>query len=122
MMVRFWTLLVLCLALLAGTTILGWLLPLLEQDHTRITYAILLLFALGQFCMWRQHWHWVDHICDVLPTIGLLGTIIGLKIAVDGSAGGDYELRDLGVATALNTTIAGVVGSLWLAATKRLLK
>lgn len=121
-MVRFWTLLVLCLALLAGAIILGWLIPLLEQDRTRITYAILALFALGQFCLGRKVWRWADHITEALPTIGLLGTIIGLKIAVDGSAGGDYELRDLGVATALNTTIAGVVGSLWLAATKRLLK
>jgi biopolymer transport protein ExbB/TolQ len=43
-----------------------------------------------------------------------LGTVIGIKIAIGGVEGQDFALRDFGIDTALNTTIAGIVGSLWL--------
>ena len=101
----------------------GWLWPVFENDATRISWLIAGAFLLGVALLPDRKLYYIDTrwIAVILPVLGIVGTIIGFKMAVDGAAGADFELRDFGIATALNTTIAGLIGSLWLRMSKRLL-
>lgn len=109
-------------ASLFAAIIAGWVWPLVETDRTYMTGAIAALFAIGLALVILRQWHWVEWIRQVLPGLGLLGTFIGFSIAVGGVEGGDYDLRNLGVATALNTTIVGLIGNLWLHLNERALR
>lgn len=57
-----------------------------------------------------------DHINDIakwLAYLGLLGTIIGFKIALAGSAMDDVEAIKHGIDVAIGTTIVGGILCLW---------
>jgi peptidoglycan/LPS O-acetylase OafA/YrhL len=99
---------------LAAACVAGWVWPLIASDRTYMTAGICLLMLVGLALVPIRRWTWVGWIADLLPTLGLLGTVIGLAIAISGSEGNEYSLRSLGVATALNTTIAGIIGRVWL--------
>ena len=101
----------------------GWLLPIFTNDATYISWLITGVFLVGVVLLPNRHLCGVDSrwIAIILPMLGILGTIIGFKLAVDGVVGDNFELRDFGIDTALNTTVAGLVGSLWLRLSKRLL-
>jgi hypothetical protein len=66
-------------------------------------------------------WEWVRRISRLLPIAGLLGTVVGLKIASGGLVAGNAEFADLGIEIALNTTIIGLCGSVWLRTNRWLL-
>lgn len=96
----------------------GWLTYLIAGDRTYMTAAIGALLICGLVASILRQWTWADFIRDHLPTLGLLGTFIGFGMALGGVEGAEYELRDLGVATALNTTVCGLIGYLWLGVTR----
>lgn len=57
-----------------------------------------------------------SHIADIakwLAYLGLLGTIIGLKMAINGSALDNTAAIQTGLAVAVNTTIAGAILCFW---------
>jgi hypothetical protein len=110
------------ISLLAAGWALGWLQLLFLTDQTFITSIIAVVTAIGLLQVWMGRWGWVEFIVTALPLLGLLGTIIGIKIAVGGVEGQEIELRDLGVATALNTTIVGMIGALWVGFSERFIR
>ncbi len=96
--------------------------PFFTADEIGLTAMIAGVAALGVAGVAVRRWGLVVYLRDNLPTLGLLGTVVGFSLAVAGLAGDDFELKFLGLDTALNTTIAGLVGSLWLSLNERLLK
>jgi hypothetical protein len=51
--------------------------------------------------------------------LGLLGTFVGLQMAVDAT-NGDFGAMRAALGTAFNTTIVGIIGAGWLRLTKQL--
>ena len=114
MMKQFYLFQVVLVALLGGLWHLGWLQPLFLNDASYLSYGIVVVLVLGLATVANQSWQWVGYCVSVAPLLGLLGTVIGIKLAVDGNAGQVMELRDLGLSTALNTTIMGMAVSAYL--------
>lgn len=74
------------------------------------------VFACGLGFVFRGNLRRAEKVSNHLVTLGLLGTVLGLVEAFTGAAGADIQLRDLGVNTAFQTTIVGIVGHLWIVA------
>lgn len=117
---RFWVLNVTGAALFVA----GWLQGAVEgvfmSDQTYLTFGIAAVFLAGLALAARNRWEGVEYVSLILPTLGLIGTVIGFKMALTGVAGDDIVIRDAGVHVALNTTIVGMSGSLWLGLLARL--
>lgn len=100
---------------LAALQIGGVLGPFIEDDATGI---VLGLIALAAFCTalsgyWRKALVWVveNQVC---PTLGLLGTVIGFMMTLEGITGDVTAAKMAGVSTALVTTATGMIAHLWL--------
>ncbi len=76
---------------------------------------------------------WIKAILTILPTMGLLGTVVGIAMALDGSVvepGADitevvrrqYSTMTAGLSVAFYTTIVGVITMLWLFINLKLLE
>ncbi len=113
---------VIAAAALYGAWRADLLVPFFTADKIGLTAMIAGVAALGVAGVAVRRWTLVAYLKDNLPTLGLLGTVVGFSMAVAGLSGDDFELKFLGLDTALNTTIAGLVGSLWLSLNERLLK
>ena len=100
----------------------GWVRHLIEADRTYMTAGIALTFLVGLVMVWRSRWSWVDWLAGVLPALGLLGTFIGFAMAVNSLTGPATDMAALGLNTALNTTIAGIIASVWLQLNERVLR
>ena len=72
------------------------------------------MFIIGLWYSAEKKYDISDRIASTLPTLGVLGTFIGFKIALGGMADEVLELRDAGIWTALNTSVIGLSGYLWL--------
>lgn len=107
-------------ALLLAGIAQGAVIDLFATDLTGMTGGIGAAFLCGIVAAFLGRWGAVEWIAEHLPTLGLLGTVLGFAIALGGLTGDDLSIRNLGIHTALNTTIAGVIGSLWLSLTMRL--
>lgn len=102
-----------------------------ENDPTRMTYLITIIFLIGLACVPIQRWSSVLFVSRILIILGLIGTVIGIKIALSGiemenastpeGAAQNVALLQSGLGTALNTTLLGAIGSLWLMINKHLL-
>lgn len=113
-MIRFWVLNITGGAVFLAGWVQGTVSSVVYGDVTRITWGIGLMTLIGLYAAYNRRWEALRYIAGILPLLGLLGTVIGIKIAIGGVEGQDFALRDFGIDTALNTTIAGIVGSLWL--------
>lgn len=101
-------------SLVATLAFAGYLRPVFENDHSRLTFAIVGLFVVGTVGCWRLAWdvsaelnearrdkcfraasareadkasikiEWLDAISGWLVGLGLLGTVIGFSIALSG--------------------------------------
>jgi len=102
----------------------GLLVEFFAADEMGLTALIAAVAVIGVFGVAMQRWGLVEFIKIQCPTLGLLGTAVGFSLAVAGLGADDggFELKLLGLNTALNTTIAGLIGHLWLALNERLLK
>jgi len=98
---------------------------LASNDITFICYAILLLgvmsslFCLRQVLRSKYHMKKMSDLASIAQMMGLLGTVIGMSFLFASlSAIDDPELRQnlitTGMSTVLNTTIAGIVCSLFI--------
>ena len=138
-------------SLMAGLWAHGVIWPLFEQDSTYISHGIVALFIVAWFATARQVVRmsrlinlfkkhptgcghrdkikalakiaWLRDVSSWLVALGLMGTIIGLAVAISsinqsslGSAGGAQtavgQLMS-GMRIAVNTTICGAVAALW---------
>lgn len=99
------------LGLISAGLVLGWVQPIFYNDSTYLTYAIVaVLLFLTFFESWQE---WArEHGLTLL--LGLLGTVIGFSTALTGVVETDPDLKQKGVETALNTTIVGLLGHLYL--------
>jgi len=114
------------------THTMGWLVPLYTNDITYITFlitvvTILTTASLGyKFKMPNANSVDVEwFVSDVVLTLGMLGTIIGFMIMLQGTFS-SIEFNDVhsirlalssmsqGLFTALNTTLLGLVSSIIL--------
>ena len=114
------------------THIMGWLVPLYTNDLTYITFLITAIAALTTLSLGYKfkvpaavtvNVEWV--VSDVVLTLGMLGTIIGFMIMLQGTFS-SIEFNDTnsirlalssmsqGLFTALNTTLIGLVSSIVL--------
>lgn len=102
----------------------GWANVPFQQDQTWISTGIAVVFLIGLVQAWRGRWRTVRWTEEALVMLGLIGTVIGMSIALaslDASAADDVEAARaminavaLGFGTALYTTLVGAVGALWL--------
>ena len=114
------------------THIMGWLVPLYTNDLTYITFLITAIAALTTLNLGYKfkvpaavnvNVEWF--VSDVVLTLGMLGTIIGFMIMLQGTFS-SIEFNDTnsirlalssmsqGLFTALNTTLIGLVSSIVL--------
>ena len=114
------------------THIMGWLVPLYTNDLTHITFLITAIAALTTLSLGYKfkvpaavnvNVEWF--VSDVVLTLGMLGTIIGFMIMLQGTFS-SIEFNDTdsirlalssmsqGLFTALNTTLIGLVSSIVL--------
>ena len=117
------------------THTMGWLVPLYTNDLTYITFLITVLAGLTTLSLGYKfkvparaaavdvdiEWF----VSDVVLTLGMLGTIIGFMIMLEGTFS-SIEFNDTdsirqalssmsqGLFTALNTTLIGLVSSIIL--------
>jgi biopolymer transport protein ExbB/TolQ len=63
----------------------------------------------------------LDDIAGWLQLLGLLGTVIGFYVAIDGMAAGDTAAVTSGLRTAIGTTIIGGFLSLWTSINYRII-
>ena len=114
------------------THTMGWLVPLYTNDLTYITFLITTLAALTTLSLGYKfkvpdnldvdvEWF----VSDIVLTLGMLGTIIGFMIMLQGTFS-SIEFNDAhsirlalssmsqGLFTALNTTLIGLVSSIIL--------
>jgi len=97
-----------CCAALAGVaTLLGWPQALYAADATNITLGIAGMALVAPFigASWRR---WLGDQ-GVTLLFGLMGTMIGFWLALEGAIQGADELKMAGLGAALSTTIAGLV-------------
>ena len=114
------------------THIMGWLVPLYTNDLTYITFLITAIAALTTLSLGYKfkasdavnvNVEWF--VSDVVLTLGMLGTVIGFMIMLQGTFS-SIEFNDAhsirlalssmsqGLFTALNTTLIGLVSSIIL--------
>jgi len=111
---------------------MGWLVPLYTNDLTYITFLITVIAGLTTLSLGYKFKmsdaNSVDvewFVSDVVLTLGMLGTIIGFMIMLQGTFS-SIEFNDVhsirlalssmsqGLFTALNTTLLGLVSSIIL--------
>lgn len=109
-------------SLIFGAWHLGYVEPLYLEDQTYITYVITALWALALACWFAGKKEITEYISNTLTTLGLLGTLLGIKIATSGQALDDHTVQSLGVSSAINTTILGIVCSLYLDTFMRMIR
>ena len=114
------------------THAMGWLVPLYTNDLTYITFLITVIAGLTTLSLGYKfkvpETDSVDvewFVSDVVLTLGMLGTIIGFMIMLQGTFS-SIEFNDAhsirtalssmskGLFTALNTTLIGLVSSIIL--------
>ena len=114
------------------THTMGWLVPLYTNDLTYITFLITVIAVLTTLSLGYKfkvpaavnvNVEWF--VSDVVLTLGMLGTIIGFMIMLQGTFS-SIEFNDTnsirlalssmsqGLFTALNTTLIGLVSSIVL--------
>lgn len=101
----------------------GLVLPLFEDDASRISLLILAWWAVGLYYSARGNWGRASAVADDLVFLGLIGTVVGFAAALTDvtpdrvAAGTSAEMVGTfvqGARTALYTTIVGSVGNYWL--------
>ncbi len=112
---------------IAGSLLYGaWradlLVPFFTADKIGLTALVAAVALLGVGAVALRRWDDVQTLKNTLPMIGLLFTVVGFAMGIEGIAIDSPDLKMLGLHTALNTTIAGLSGSLWLLLCERVLK
>jgi len=135
----------LCFILTGYLTWTGYVPGLFAADRTHITVVIAVLFIVAWFFTLRAaiyvNFGWVDpdfklkmtwlwDEVDLLPWVGLLGTLVGIRYGLAGfendagtaaSAKASGTTIFSGVETAITTSILGSAGGIWLSRNMRMI-
>lgn len=94
-----------------------WLAGVLDfiHDETGMVWLIAAVAVMGAICA-RYARPWLEWLCDagVPVLLGLLGTVAGFIMAIQGIQGDAEAAKISGVGTALSTTAVGLVAHLYL--------
>jgi hypothetical protein len=108
------------------------ILLLAEYDITKISFGIVCLYTIASFWigghmifgMHKDACDWPIFISENLITVGMLGTLIGLMVAIGslfglnltdaGDAAKGIQQMSTGVSIAMTTTLLGIVSTLLL--------
>jgi hypothetical protein len=128
----------------------GYVAPVFAQDTSRMSFAILALFAVGIASAYVRGWKvsaakdahktgmsrvWLErraakmaskneHVGDIanwLFTLGMLGTVVGFYVSLDNFVGGDPAAVMEGMRIAIGTTLVGGFLGLWVDILRRML-
>lgn len=114
-MIRFWLMQVVGISGLFALWQLGVLEYYFTSDSYFLTHGVVLIFAIGLIAGAMGHWQIARNVESQLTAFGLLGTVVGFSLALPHLlAGDDIGTAGPALSTALHTTIAGLVGTLWL--------
>lgn len=121
---RFWMLQLTGAALLVVMALSGSVVPVFIDDATYMTHGIAAVLPIGILLAAFGKWTGTARCGRIMIALGLLGTVIGFRIALSGvspdTAGDISAVRPMvaslisGMGTALSTTIIGLIGSIWL--------
>lgn len=107
---------------------------IISRDQTYMTSAMVVLaFITAASTMGRKWTHWHEFVTDLMPRLGLIGTVIGFMISLDASAVADNletvdDVKTMviivlsGMSVALTTTLAGLILQVWLDMQKRAIR
>lgn len=129
---KWWTLLNIGLISLGvGQYYFKFLEEVISRDQTYMAMGMLLLAIVTSVSTLGKHWnHWHEFMTDLMPRLGLVGTVVGFMISLDASAVAEQleTVEDVkhmivivlsGMSVALTTTLAGLVLQIWLDFQKR---
>jgi len=110
--------------LIALATFQGWLQYIYLGDITQLSILISTLSLFGLYLVYKKKWDEISFVANSHVVLGLIGTIIGIVIAlkgVDPEAITDPSKAVLmitslikGISVAIHTTLVGTVGYFWL--------
>ena len=102
----------------------GWTDRIIAADVTYIVWIQSLLMLVALYNVWRGEWTHVQDLREMLFELGLIGTLIGMIIAVadvdptqvgNANAAGKLAAGFIsGMGVALYTTLVGAVFAAWL--------
>ena len=107
---------------------------ILTRDTTYITSAMVVVALVTSLTTMGKTWtHWHEFVTDLMPRVGLIGTVIGFMISLDASSVADSletvdDVKTMiivvlsGMSVALTTTLAGLVLQVWLDVQKRAIR
>lgn len=107
---------------------------ILTRDTTYITSAMVVVALVASLTTMGKTWtHWHEFVTDLMPRVGLIGTVIGFMISLDASSVADSletvdDVKTMiivvlsGMSVALTTTLAGLVLQVWLDVQKRAIR
>jgi len=107
---------------------------ILSRDQTYMTMGMIAIATVASVSTLGSRWtHWHEFITDMMPRLGLTGTVIGFMISLDVSVVGTQleSVDDVkamivivlgGMSVALTTTLAGLILQIWLDLQKRSIK
>lgn len=92
-----------------------------DRVHAAPLVAVVLLYGL--WLGWRGDWDGAAWIGDKLPVIGLLGTVLGILLAIHDAQGMDLETGRLALFSEIGNSLVanfiGMAGYAWLALVRR---
>jgi len=118
---------VIAIALFGAAWQQGWPQLIWEGDLTKISALIGVVFTVGYILAFLEKWDAVKFISVQILKLGLIGTLIGISIAVQSlvveETMNHENIKEMmilmagGLKTALYTTIVGAFGNIWLSMT-----
>ena len=123
-MIRFinWTITVLLFAAMIGAYYIGFVDYLMDVDRTYLTSVIAVITGVCSLIisvcgiigkMGKKLETQLNFITTMLPSIGMIGTVIGMILIIQHGIPEPSQLL-IGVGTALTTTLMGLIGAVVL--------
>lgn len=111
----------------AGLLVAAWLSGALGivtgADRIHAAPVVLVVLAYGLWLGWRDDWDGAAWVGDKLPVIGLLGTVLGILLAIRDAQGMDLDTGRLQlfseIGNSLVANLVGMAGYAWLALVRR---
>lgn len=123
MRARFVVLHILLVGLMSAAWLGGSLSLIMTADRVHALVVIGAVMAYGLWLAWCDDWDGAAWIGDKLPVIGLLGTVLGILLAIRDAQGMNLDTGRLQlfseIGNSLVANLLGMAGYAWLALTRR---
>ena len=123
MKARFAVLHILAAGLLVAAWLNGALGLVLAADRVHAAPVVGIVLLYGLWLGWRGDWDGAAWIGDKLPVVGLLGTVLGILLAIHDAQGMDLDAGRLQlfseIGNSLVANFVGMAGYAWLALVRR---